>query len=130
MPSVKIDICKCCGRRTYIQNKFLSLCSKCVYEKNHKTKKEFKTKKVARKSTGEKELFLEVWNERIHRCENCGTDLGKIPKAYMFAHIRAKSIDSTNRLNKENIRLLCWDCHDALDKQGKEKYEKRAQDSK
>lgn len=128
MSSVRIGTCKGCGKETYIQNKFLSLCSKCVYEKNHKNKKEPKIKKVRYKSTGERELFLEIWNERIHRCENCGMDLGRTPKAYMFAHIRAKSVDRSNRLNKENIRLLCWDCHDALDKQGKERYGKRAQD--
>lgn len=127
MSNIRIGLCKGCGKETHIQNKFLSLCKKCVYEKNHKDKKVIKKKVSKPKSTGERELFLEIWNERIHRCENCGIDLGRIPRAYMFAHIKAKSVDRANRLNKENIRLLCWDCHDALDKQGKEKYEKRSQ---
>lgn len=125
-------ICRECGKETYIQNKTKQMCSKCIFKSTHdgKSKNEVyierknKTPKKF-KITGERDLFLEIWNERIHICENCKTPLGEEPKIWMFAHIIPKSVKNILRLTKENIRLLCYDCHDALDKQGKVAYEKR-----
>lgn len=135
----ELGICKCCGRKKVIQNKTKGLCSDCVYSLNHggksreevllekkKNKKTFKKYVYKKKNTGERELFLEIWNERRHICQNCGVVLGNVPRGYMFSHIRAKSIEPEKRLDKENIRLLCWDCHYALDFRGKEYYEKRS----
>lgn len=123
----RINECKCCGKEKYIQNKFLQYCAECIYKRNHKgkTKVEVAKKPKVVKKTGEKTMFIEIWNEREHICENCKKYLGELPKAYMFAHIVPKSVDNKNRLNKENVRLLCWDCHDALDKQSRDNYEKR-----
>ena len=125
-------VCKCCGKETYIQNKTKTLCSECVFKFNHKGKSRYevtidkKRKGVKNsKTTGEKEIFIEIWQERPHVCENCKTFLGNEPKIWMFAHIIPKSVNRILRLVKKNIRLLCYDCHDALDKQGKEAYEKR-----
>lgn len=138
-------ICKGCGKTTIIQNKVKFFCKDCVYKANHggKTQAQIQQERKAEKAlkptiptrckkytykkrnTGERQVFLEVWDERPHLCENCGNELGNIPKNYMFSHIKAKSICSSLRLDKSNIRLLCWDCHYALDFRGKEYYEQR-----
>lgn len=125
-------ICKGCGKETYIQNKTKTLCSECVFKLNHKGKSKYEVfiekKRKSRinfKTTGEKELFLEIWLERPHICENCKSPLGNEPKIWMFAHIIPKSVNELLRLVKKNIRLLCFECHDALDKQGEFAYEKR-----
>lgn len=124
--------CSGCGRISFIQNKRKKLCSDCVFELNHNGKSKVEVyierkRKVAKnpKTTGERDLFLEIWSERPHFCENCKTPLGNEPKVWMFAHIIPKSVNELLRLIKKNIKLLCFDCHDALDKQGKEAYEKR-----
>jgi len=82
-------------------------------------------KSYSRKSTGEKELFMQIWNERDRRCSNCHAFLGWEPKTWNFAHIKPKSTHPELRLSKENIALLCWDCHYALDFGGKEIFNKR-----
>lgn len=127
--------CSECKKTRYIQNKRKNLCSECVFKLSHKgkTQGEVYTERSRKKhknykTTGEKALFLEIWNERLHICENCKTPLGEEPKIWMFAHVKPKSVSSSLRLIKENIRLLCYDCHDALDKQGKAAYEKRHKD--
>lgn len=81
--------------------------------------------KYKRKSTGEKELFFEIWNERIHICSNCKIHLGNEAKTFHFSHIKPKSTHPELRLNKNNIQLLCYDCHYAHDFQGKEKFAER-----
>lgn len=48
--------------------------------------------KYKRKSTGEKELFFEIWNERIHYCINCNEYLGNEAKSFHFSHIKPKGI--------------------------------------
>lgn len=141
----KLEICSGCGKLCLIQNKTLKLCKDCVYKKNHGGKSQAevlmqkkrdkpiklpkpikcKTYTYKRKNTGEKQLFLQIWNERKHICENCGVNLGEIPKSFMFAHIKAKSIEPGMRLDKNNIRLLCWDCHYSLDFRGQQYYEER-----
>lgn len=81
--------------------------------------------KYKRKSTGEKKLFLEIWNERIHYCINCNEYLGNEAKAHYFSHIKPKGLYPELRLDKSNIQLLCFDCHYAYDFQSKEKYNER-----
>lgn len=132
MSNTRIGTCSSCGKETLIQNKFKNLCKDCVYKRNHNGKSQgevLSTKKISNayklKKTGEKAMFLEIWYEKEHVCENCKLYLGEVPKAYMFAHIIPKSVMKEGRLDKSNISLLCWDCHDALDKQGKESYERR-----
>jgi 5-methylcytosine-specific restriction endonuclease McrA len=73
--------------------------------------------KRKRKATGERDLFLEIWNEREHICSNkkCQKHLGEDPLAYYFAHIKPKGVYPELRLEKTNIQLLCWACHQAFD---------------
>ena len=143
--NLRIGICKGCGKNTIIQNKVKFFCRDCVYKANHEGKSQaqvqqerkaekelIKTTPIKckryiykKRNTGERQIFLEIWKERPHLCENCGSNLGETPRNYMFSHIKAKSICPSLRLDKSNIRLLCWDCHYALDFRGKEYYEQR-----
>lgn len=81
--------------------------------------------KRKRKSTGERELFLEIWNERLHYCINCKINLGNEPRVHYFSHIKPKGKYPELRLDKNNIQLLCFDCHYAHDFQTRNKYEER-----
>ena len=124
-------VCTRCGKEKFIQNS-RGVCIECVFELNHGGKTRLQTyTERARKSvkhsetTGERVLFLEIWKEREHICENCKEILGEEPKVWMFAHIIGKGANKLLRLVKKNIRLLCYDCHYALDSRGKEEYEKR-----
>lgn len=135
----RLGICKGCNKERVIQNKTRWLCADCVYKLNHKGKSKTevlvekekkkttksKTYVYKRKKTGERDLFLQIWNERDHVCENCGMKLGNTPKNFMFSHIKPKSIEPKMRLDKNNIRLLCWDCHYSLDFRGEKYYEER-----
>lgn len=117
--------CSACGRYyTTGGNSHFKLCRFC----NHKRLNEGKLKTPIRrkyKPTGEQQLFIELWKSRPHICENCYTKLGKEPRAHYFAHIKPKSTHPHLRLDPDNIRMLCYDCHYAYDFQGKEAYEKR-----
>lgn len=112
-------ICKECQKLTWINNS-REICTECVYKKNHKgkskqqtAKENQKVKKVKPRKTGEKELFLEIWEERPHYCENqlCRKWLGNEPKAINFSHRLSKGSHGEIRLEKSNIDLLCPDCH-------------------
>ena len=76
-----------------------------------------------RKATGEKKLFLEIWEESEHICTNCKIELGYEPRVHYFSHIKSKGAHPELRLDKDNIQLLCMDCHYAYDFQGKEKFD-------
>ena len=58
-----------------------------------------------------RQFFLSIWNKRPHRCENCDTYLGNEPLSYMFDHVLEKSKYPDLRYEKENICMLCLDCH-------------------
>lgn len=119
--------CKECGS-PYIQNKTLQLCGECVYKKNHEGKSRQEVLHEKRKNsvrlpkrriqntrkkkpTGEREMFLEIWEERPHVCKNCGRHLGNEPRAHYFSHIHSKGAHPELRLKKSNVDLLCYDCH-------------------
>lgn len=109
------------------------ICSECVFKKNHKGKTRFevyqeKSKerndrqvkkrksqivKKSKQPTGERELFLEIWNERLHYCENpkCRKWLGHEPNVQFFSHRKSKGAHPELRLEKSNIDLLCKECH-------------------
>lgn len=74
-------------------------------------------KKKFPKKTGERELFLEIWNERLHYCtnQNCKSYLGEEPLTHFFAHIKSKGAHNELRLDKSNICLLCFYCHYTYD---------------
>ena len=78
--------------------------------------------KRRRKKTGEKKVFLEIWEEREHICTNCKEHLGSQPIVNYFAHIKPKSTHPELRLEKDNIQLMCMACHYAFDFQGIDKF--------
>ena len=58
-------------------------------------------------------LFNSVWKERgEHVCTICGKYLGTVPLSYMFDHILEKSKYPELTFEKENLALLCLECHD------------------
>lgn len=81
--------------------------------------------KKFKKPTGEAALFKEIWEEREHICINCKVYLGEEPIVHYFSHRLGKKAHPELRLDKDNIDLLCRDCHYARDFQGKDKFNKR-----
>lgn len=58
----------------------------------------------------EVELFKEIWNERKRECENCKRELTQA-RVHNFDHIIPKSRWEEFRLDKSNIKLICFKCH-------------------
>ena len=56
-------------------------------------------------------FFLSIWNKKVHNCENCNKWLGNEPLTYMFDHLLEKSKYPELMYEKENIMLVCLDCH-------------------
>jgi len=115
-----IDICKNCGIKTYIENKAKKLCKRCNFKRRHNGKDKYqvdkekcKKKTIKIKNTGEKKLFLEIWEEREHICSNpnCKKFLGEEPLAQFFSHRKPKSTHPELRLDKNNVYLKCFECH-------------------
>ena len=77
-----------------------------------------------RKTTGEKDLFLSIWDSRPHVCTNCGKYLGEEPRAHYFSHIKSKGAYPELRLDPNNCQLLCMECHFAFDFQGIDEFNK------
>lgn len=77
-----------------------------------------------RKTTGELAMFKEIFEEREKECTHCLKGLPYFNVSH-FAHIKAKGKHPELRLDKNNIRILCFDCHFAYDHQTKEQFEKR-----
>lgn len=128
----RIGKCSGCGKVIMIQNRYLNLCADCVYKRNHNgmsrieiAKLKAKSKAVSKRKTGEREMFLRIWKQRPHYCVNCGKWLGEEPHAIYFSHRKAKGVSESDKLNPDNIDLLCGDCHFARDHQGQSVYEKR-----
>lgn len=70
----------------------------------------------------DKTFYMEVWRTRSPYCECCGEPLYE-PYLYMFHHILEKR-DKKGRYDDYsmyrhclwNIMLLCWQCHDAYER--------------
>lgn len=74
-----------------------------------------------RKATGERALFEYVWMTRKHECEICGRIIRE-PSPSCFAHIFPKGTHPSQRLNPENISLVCGlECHGKVDAERKNK---------
>lgn len=56
-------------------------------------------------------FFEDIWAHRAHICENCGRYLGNIIKSFFFDHLLEKSKYPDYAHAKENIFLVCADCH-------------------
>ncbi len=107
--------CKICWALN--ENPLLKFCKKCYYEVNDDYSKKKPMKQISDKRKerilnwwSEKEVFREIWNERKHECENCWKVL-KEAKAHNFDHIIPKSRWEKYRLDKENIKVVCFACH-------------------
>lgn len=80
------------------------------FRPNPKPEKVVKEKKKGlsykRKATGEKELFLEIWNERPHYSQISFEPLGE-PSPINFLHVIPKGMNKYPKfkLNKQNIVL-------------------------
>lgn len=118
MNYIKRNLKKCieCREMRYIFSK--GRCEFCA-------KKSYKPISRVRKPTGEKEVFKEIWEERPQYCTNCTKFLGQEARAFYFAHILPKGKFPKLRLEKENIMLLCMQCHNAYDHGTKEEYKDR-----
>lgn len=57
------------------------------------------------------EVFINIWNKRVHKCESCGVPLGNEAKKYMFDHLLEKSVYPELAEEEINIFLCCLDCH-------------------
>lgn len=61
----------------------------------------------------DRDFYMEIWEEREHVCYCCDKHLGHEPLTLFFDHILDKGIEKYKHLRheKQNIVLLCWDCH-------------------
>jgi 5-methylcytosine-specific restriction endonuclease McrA len=57
-------------------------------------------------------FFMSIWRSRLHECEICLAKLGDEPLSYMFDHLLEKSTHPNLKFEKENIALVCLECHD------------------
>ena len=116
--------CKECGSVATSGSAFHKLCTLCnkirlkagKQQKNYSFKfKKSKPKVKRRKPTGEREMFIEIWNERPHICCHCKDPLGHEPIVHYFSHIKPKGKYPELRLVKSNVELLCIECHRKYD---------------
>ena len=118
MKKPKLFTCEECGCQTSQGSKFFKLCIKCNKKRldnKPKPRKVAKPKIYRKKTTGEREMFLKIWEDRPHVCTECGEHLGNEPRAHYFAHIKPKGKYPELRLMPSNIKLLCIECHRTLD---------------
>lgn len=102
--------CKTCGKNCEKEYCFQHKPRKPLNVSNKGLKS---TKSVVNDTLEMKKFFQSVWDERKkHECENCGKWLGKEPLSYMFDHLLEKSKHPDLKLEKENIMLVCLECHD------------------
>ena len=102
----KKKICKECGNEDYIWSK--GRCKKCA---SRSYKKLGASKNVKEKIDLDTRFYEEIWSERPHYCEECDKYLGNKWERYMFSHILSKGSQPKLRHVKENINVLCFECH-------------------
>ncbi len=108
----KKKLCKGCNKETYIFSK--GFCKSCVPKTTIKKYSEKGLKKKEEKkeyTKNQTEFFLEIWKERKHNCQSCGIWLGNGAKSIFFDHLLEKNKRKDLALVKENILLVCSDCH-------------------
>lgn len=98
--------CSECGEHQYIWSK--GRCKQCASKSYRKLGP---SKNVSEKIDADTRFYDEVWSERMHICEECMRDLGSRWERYMFSHILSKGSHPSLRHDKENINILCFDCH-------------------
>ena len=70
----------------------------------------FKDWSKKKKKHSQKELFKQVWEERLHICVDCWKYL-KEAKAHNFDHIKTKWSRPDLKYDKDNIDIVCFACH-------------------
>lgn len=80
-----------------------------------KQKKPYLGIKRSIKATGQKTIFMEIWNERPHVSEVSGEYLGNEPNVSFFSHILGKKAYPRFILNKNNILLMTFEEHYEFD---------------
>ena len=103
--------CKTCGKNAESEYCFQHKPRKQLQQRGNKPSLTAKKKVSDGKSHQMREMFMDVWKKRPHRCENCNVHLGSEPLSYMFDHVLEKSKYPDLRYEEENICMLCLDCH-------------------
>lgn len=91
--------CLKCGENHLIYNRSKWLCQECDKETTKERRGDLQS------------LFLEIWSERPHICVKCKKNLGDVPLAIYFSHIKSRGAYPELKMDKDNIELLCSACH-------------------
>lgn len=144
---MKLKLCKDCWKPRWHELMY-SRCKQCQYDfVASKPKKVYELKKTKpnlvwekrkariKKDWSEMKVFIEIWKEREHICENCNKPI-KLFHSSCFAHKYNKRDNPELRYDKNNIALVhgiweqkndkwqTYDCHKEFDlKFNKEKHE-------
>lgn len=94
---------KGCDSWGYLVNQTHKLCKNCNNKRLNKSV-------IVRKTTGELQLFKEIWNERPHYSQVSGKRLNGFNVGY-FSHILTKAAYPSYRLDKQNIVLKTLEEH-------------------
>lgn len=87
-------------------------------EKIDKPKKKYS---FTKKPTGEKEIFMKIWDGRPRYCQICFVPIAEATPTN-FPHILPKGLNKYPKfkLNPQNILLACEDCHTKWDHKRKD----------
>lgn len=121
----KLKKCISCEKQTIIFSK--GMCRTCSTRKDAgkklQTKNNIPRQKIGNKNnslgkrtkkTGELKIFRKIWEERPHACQVCGVSL-PVFDHWNYAHCLSKGSFNKFRLLKENIILMCRECHTQYD---------------
>ena len=120
-----IGACISCSRKKVIIPVKSGLCVFCNHKKKQDKKKESGKKiggyKFIKEPTGEKELFLEIWQNSNQRCFVCDKPILQ-PIVSNFMHVLPKALNKYPKYKTyvKNVVLGCHDsetsCHHRYDK--------------
>lgn len=112
--------CKDCWKPRWHNNPLISRCKECTYKKQAEkpikiyTLKQTKPKLVWKKRKArikdkwsEYKIYIEIWQERKHICDNCWKTI-KFFHTSCFAHKLNKRDNPELRYKKDNIALVHW----------------------
>jgi 5-methylcytosine-specific restriction endonuclease McrA len=68
-------------------------------------------KKIVEQTKRDKEFYVEIWDSRWHICGCCLKSLPDEPRSFNFDHILPKASFRKLRYEKDNIALICLECH-------------------